>query len=551
MKDYYAYMNTQGQPSYEINSINVSRDLDESDDIFLDKLQKEIAYAVPKTVLADRLRLYKNLIHYYSLKGSTESIQLFFRIIFNDSVEVYYPKDSLLIPSEGKWDPAFARQVYTEDPIVFVTGNGTGAYARATIENGVISKIPVTDGGSGYSPSSSPSVTITGGSGTGATAVAKIGTGHLSLSFPSGWDPGLGYVSGTVTATITGTRVGGYAATAEVLLNSDGSISGVYLTNAGDGYTSVSSITINGTIASGGYAAGTVDIYTDYGKVLYVSVLTGGKNYSSPSATISSGNATLGTPVTKNGAVSSIQAYDYGQDYTSHVNVEVLANNTTPAVIAAKLSDPADNNAPGTSVTGYQIINCGEGYPLSGILLGNSYGRYDNRKGFLSDVMRLQDSYFWQKYSYVIRTGSSVDTWKNIFDKLVHPTGFINFGEILLLIAILNQKSKMPLEQPGVAGEAERTIKILLEAMVSAILADTNYTKILPIENDTVDLSYQVRAYDDTPFAFVYGDMTVTEADGNQGATDPLYPYGNRTVQNAINNAPYVIDDVTYAVELV
>lgn len=556
LKDYYAFMNSEFEPSYELNSINISRDLDEADNVFLDKLQKEIAYAVPRAVVADRLRLYKNLIRYYRLKGSAESIQLFFRIIFNDPVEVYYPRDEMLIPSDGKWDPTFERAVYTEDPIVFVTGNGTGAYGKAIIADGVIAQIAVDDPGSGYDPDpeNPPEVTITdasGGTGTGATAIGGVGIGQIKLTFPSGWSGGLGYSADDVTVTITDASGGsGADATAEAVLDEYGTITHIYVSNRGTGYVNPS-IAITGTLSSGGSAADLPDISTDYGQLLFVKILTGGKNYISPTATIS-GNAVLGTPVTSDGAVSEIITSEYGVNYTT-ATAQVLSTNTSPAVIKPRLRDPDNVLQPGNSIVAYDILYCGAGYPFPGQFLGNSYGRYANRKGFLSDLMHLQDSYFWQKYSYVIRTGNSIETWKDIFAKLVHPAGFIYFGEILLLIELLNLKSKMPYEQPGVAGDAERTIKILLEALITSALAETNYTSTLQIESTGLDLDEQVRASDDTPFALAYGNLTVAQADGNQGAVDPLYPYGNRSVSTAINSGttPYVVNGVTYTVELV
>jgi hypothetical protein len=106
LKDYYEFSNQSGNPSYELNAINNSRDLDTADKGFLDQLQREVAYAFPRNISADRVRLYKNLVRYYSLRGSAESIQLFFKILFNDNAEVYYPREDLLIPPtvSGKRD---------------------------------------------------------------------------------------------------------------------------------------------------------------------------------------------------------------------------------------------------------------------------------------------------------------------------------------------------------------------------------------------------------------------------------------------------------------
>jgi hypothetical protein len=49
----------------------------------------------------------------------------------------------------------------------------------------------------------------------------------------------------------------------------------------------------------------------------------------------------------------------------------------------------------------------------------------------LSDVNKLQDNYFYQPYSYLIKTYSTnLDTWIDLYNKSSHPAGFKVFGEI-------------------------------------------------------------------------------------------------------------------------
>jgi outer membrane receptor protein involved in Fe transport len=103
LQDYYIHLNEKDEPSYVLNSINNSRDIDEADDQYLSLIQREIAVTIPKSIVTDKVRLYKNLVRYYSIRGSQESIELFFRILFNDTVELYYPYKDVLIPSSGKW----------------------------------------------------------------------------------------------------------------------------------------------------------------------------------------------------------------------------------------------------------------------------------------------------------------------------------------------------------------------------------------------------------------------------------------------------------------
>ena len=115
LKDYYTHLNEVGQTSYELNSINNARDIDVAESKYIDLIQKEIAASIPKTLqnrILDKVKLYKNLMHYYSVRGSSDSIVLFFKILFNDTAEVYYPKGDMLIPSSGNWDKGGSRPVF-------------------------------------------------------------------------------------------------------------------------------------------------------------------------------------------------------------------------------------------------------------------------------------------------------------------------------------------------------------------------------------------------------------------------------------------------------
>ena len=97
-------------PSYVLNAIEEAMNIDENSDIYLDMMQKEIAAAIPRGLTSvDKRSLYKNITEFYKLKGSQNSIEIFFRLLFNENVEVEYPWDDTLIPSSGDWDAGLNR----------------------------------------------------------------------------------------------------------------------------------------------------------------------------------------------------------------------------------------------------------------------------------------------------------------------------------------------------------------------------------------------------------------------------------------------------------
>ena len=354
LEDYYTHINEDGQASHEINRLVTDRDLDETKDVYIDLLQKEIAAAIPRTLVADRVTLYKNLVRYYDIRGSDESIELFFKILFQDNVEVYFPRKDMLIASDGVWLGNAQVPRYAVAPTLMVYGNGAGARATLTVTGGVVTAVTVTN-------------------------------------------PGYGY-----TAT----------ATAEVFATASGS------------------------------------------------------------------------------------------------GAKIRPNITRTGTNAGKIES-------------YEILAGGSGYTQPGTFLGYQNGYYNEKRGFLSDIIKLQDSYFYQKFSYVIKTGNNVDAWKDVFSKLVHPAGMIFFGEILILLELLDSKAAMPKEQLGYIGAEDLALIIVLQALnnVTASLAETTHKMLLNVPTGT-NTSFQLKFFDDNPAAGVYGSYNFTEMESSEYAWD-------------------------------
>ena len=79
-------------------------DIDRNAQNYLELMQKEIAATIPRDLTVNKRTLYKQIIDFYKLRGSADSIEIFFKILFNDEVEVEFPYDSVLIPSSGNWE---------------------------------------------------------------------------------------------------------------------------------------------------------------------------------------------------------------------------------------------------------------------------------------------------------------------------------------------------------------------------------------------------------------------------------------------------------------
>lgn len=194
------------------------------------------------------------------------------------------------------------------------------------------------------------------------------------------------------------------------------------------------------------------------------------------------------------GPILRIELTDFGTGYTLDglPNVEIESANTTSGTDAEFTAtgiqgfgadvdvDVANNTAGIGSIRAIQIIDPGINYTTATanlVSIGNgdanltpiisglfvSDGNFVNDDGKL-DFKILQDSFFYQDFSYVIRSGIVLSTYKETIKNTIHPAGLELFGEILILSAFsLIPRITSDINSIDVpSGEVEVTIKKIL-----------------------------------------------------------------------------------------
>lgn len=105
IETYFEWMqDAENQPGHILNTLLEKRDIDQVSDTFIEYLQREFATSIPQQIQADPRKLYKQVNDIYRSKGSIPSYESLFNLLFNDKIELYYPRVDLLKPSDGKWD---------------------------------------------------------------------------------------------------------------------------------------------------------------------------------------------------------------------------------------------------------------------------------------------------------------------------------------------------------------------------------------------------------------------------------------------------------------
>ena len=103
LKTYALYLERSNDSAFYLNALDIQRDIDYVEDHLLTELQNEIGVAVPRDFATDPRMFYKRLAEFYRSRGTPESIKSFFRMIYNDDVETYFPFVDLFEPSDGDW----------------------------------------------------------------------------------------------------------------------------------------------------------------------------------------------------------------------------------------------------------------------------------------------------------------------------------------------------------------------------------------------------------------------------------------------------------------
>ena len=138
---------------------------------------------------------------------------------------------------------------------------------------------------------------------------------------------------------------------------------------------------------------------------------------------------------------------------------------------------------------------------------------YLTNQGHLDDRFYvLQDDLFYQIYSYVINSGLSVSQWGDIFNELVHPAGWIFFGEIEALgfarfrfdgLSPLIVPGRQEFETPGlqITGSAVHDEDAILQKL------DLDMNPQAIFDYDSFDLGYNILGSQTTVGEI--GDFTV------------------------------------------
>ncbi len=344
---------------------------------------------------------------------------------------------------------------YEDGDIITITGDGSDAQAKvSSIKESPISALTVNTIGHGYQLNTEAIINNTGTGGTGF--LFEVSELANTYTVTSGANT---YTVGEISKLSIINRGEGYFKKPTVTLE-DTTISSlgllsnnlITIVNAGSNYGVGNTLIFTG--GAGANAAGQIASVTE--------TTTFDLLFEDGFQMISDGSY---YDIIKNedwvvvGPIKRIELTNFGTAYTS-ANLPSITISTTTGSSAnliatniqgksANVSIDTSNNITGIgSIRAVEITNFGINYSTANVSassigdgnanlvsvitgLGIKEGVFLDDDGKI-DFKIIQDSYYYQDYSYVIKSGLAFQTYSDTLKAIIHPAGLQSFGEILL-----------------------------------------------------------------------------------------------------------------------
>ena len=413
LEAYYEYLEQTGKPYEIVGNLRNYFNIDKTVDDFLQYFKTQFGKDIPEAVFANsnKPHVIKRLRDFYRSKGSEKSFQFLFRLLYQEEIEFYYPSVDMLRVSDGR---------YTKDKILrCIDTSGSSAifdFTGKTITGGTsgtqgIVELVLKEQVGVFEVSTIylskvvgtfiDNETITDG--TNTFTLDRMVTGYTITH------PGNGY---SVEDNIPIVGGGAGASGAQFLVSSltTGSITTYAIPTAGTGYVVGDKLTINNTgklEIDGRTCSVLVKTINGSGGITAVELEHNGFGYKSV-PTVSGGGSGTGASVTLSGSgiggIKTLKLVNGGFHYQ-----------IVPTLDFSSLGD-------GTA-TGVATIGSYE---------NEANTRWVGDDGQLSAANYIQDSRYYQAFSYEIKAGNTIDKWRDYVKRIVHPSGLALFGRTLI-----------------------------------------------------------------------------------------------------------------------
>ena len=311
---------------------------------------------------------------------------------------------------------------------ITVTAGGQGALFQVEeIGPGSITDIIIDNGGTGYEVGDALTFNNSGTNGNNAAGFVKIVNGGFEGEDGTS-DMSTGDRIVLEDATQSGDRYAGDVIVQEKFTDLQ-PITDIFLTNAGSQYTVTPTVSVTSSTGT----SATIRAYgDDIGRIVKLKTVELGKGYetaptppvlgffnnmivTSVSGTfLTNGTVTGGT----SGATGTIVSLDTDRGL---LRIKAVSGTFT-------IDETITSNTSGTCTLKKLDVSTAT---VNVVSVADTDGAFISERGKVSETtMRIQDSLYYQDFSYVLKVGRSINEWRDAFKKTMHTAGFYFTGQV-------------------------------------------------------------------------------------------------------------------------
>ena len=323
---------------------------------------------------------------------------------------------------------------------ITLTGGGQSAIIQVdNVGSGGITEILIDDAGTGYEIGDDLTFTTTGTNGGGVTAKVSVVNGGITT------ENGTSGATSTDHIVLEDETVRGDVYTGDKLVQESGTGSGditdIRIINSGSGFTSLPTATVGGT----GLGAKVIPFGSEIGRLLNTKKIETGVGYeASPSPTLTLPSTIIVKDKTSGNFTASetITGFDTSSTAITATFVSFNSDNNL-LVVKDATGEFADNTTitgATSEITATVLKNDLATATITVNAVVDTAGVFLNEDGHLSETtMKIQDSLYYQDFSYVIKVGRSITDWRDSFKKTMHTAGFYFTGQVDMATQVNNQ----------------------------------------------------------------------------------------------------------------
>lgn len=137
LKGYYSFLEQDQKAQEVLQNIQEYGDIDDTVEFLISKFFEQYGEGIPNEISADKRLFLKRLSDMYGAKGTEKGYRFLFNVLYNETIDFFYPQSEIIKASDGKWIRTFKLSVYnagiTSDAFKFentrITGDRSGATA--------------------------------------------------------------------------------------------------------------------------------------------------------------------------------------------------------------------------------------------------------------------------------------------------------------------------------------------------------------------------------------------------------------------------------------